>query len=47
MASFSSPGLMQATEDPEYENKIQEAMNGLHSKSIWAAATALGVSPFT
>ena len=38
---------MQATEDPEYENKIQEAMNGLHSKSIWAAATALGVSPFT
>jgi len=35
----------QATEDLEYENKIQEAMNGLHSgrfKSIWAAAAALG-----
>jgi len=31
----------QATEDPEYENKIQEAMNGLHSgifKSIRVAA---------
>jgi len=48
MASFSSPGSTQATgywrpgiwrQDP--------AMNGLHSgrfKSVWAAATALGVS---
>ena len=37
MASFSMPPArqarckQQATEDPGYENKIQEAMNGLHS----------------
>jgi len=40
----------QATEDPEYENKIQEVMKDLHSrrfKSIWAEATTLGVSPFS
>jgi len=29
------------TEDPEYEIKIQEAMDDLHSGSIRAAATAL------
>jgi len=49
MASFSIPPAhqarhkQQATEDLEYENKIQEAMNGLHSGSIRAAATALGL----
>jgi len=56
MASFSMPPAHQAwqkqqtTEDLEYENKIQEAMNGFHSgrsKSIQAAATALGVSSFS
>jgi len=52
MASFSMPPTRrkQAIEDPEYENKIQEAMNGLHSglfKSIRVAALALGVSPFS
>jgi len=31
----------QATEDPEYEIKTQEAMDGLHSGRIRAAATAL------
>ena len=53
MASFSMPLAhqahqarckWQATEDPEYEIKTQEAIDGLHSggfKSIWAAATAL------
>jgi len=56
MASFGMPPAhqarckQQATENPEYENKIQEAMNGLHSgrfESIRAAATTLGVSPFS
>jgi len=56
MASFSMPPAhqarrkQQATEDPEYENKIQEVMKDLHSrrfKSIWAEATTLGVSPFS
>jgi len=52
MDPFSMPARhkQQATEDLEYENKIQEAMNGFHSgrfKSIRAAATALGVSPFS
>jgi len=34
MASFNMPSAhckQQATEDPEYENKIQETMNGLYS----------------
>jgi len=31
----------QATEDPEYEIKTQEAMDSLHSGRIRAAATAL------
>ena len=56
MASFSIPQAhqgrckQQATENPEYENEIQEAMNGLYCgrfKSIRAAATALGVSFFS
>jgi len=56
MTSFGMPLAhqarckQQATENPEYENKIQEVMNGLHSgrfESIQAAATALGVSPFS
>jgi len=49
MVSFSIPPahqgrrMQQATENPEYENEIQEAMNGPHPgrfQSIRAAATA-------
>ena len=56
MVSFSIPPahqgrrMQQATENPEYENEIQEAMNGPHPgrfQSIRAAATAWRVSLFS
>jgi len=38
----------QATEDPEYENKGGYEWSPFWGfKSIWAAATGLGVSPFS
>ena len=52
MVSFSIPPahqgrrMQQATENLEYENEIQEAMNG-RFQSIRAAATAWRVSLFS
>jgi len=50
MASYPQLTRVDAGYWKPYENEIQEAMNGLHSgrfKSIWAVATALGVSLFS